>query len=137
MVVQLCHEVRTLTMRHGLAYNTFGIGGNLRHPSKFCIFIIYIEGVKRADKRIAEIGVQDICYKKLVRSRLKWAGQWKEWEIKNKESRCSESGKGGVIDRDCKGRTPLVETWKDLRTRNMSNIAKELETVDREHSKRK
>ena len=45
-------------------------------------------GVKRADKRRVgemrvEVGVENSFNKKLLRSRLTWAGHGEEWEMKN------------------------------------------------------
>ena len=47
--------------------------------------------------------------KKLVRSRLRWAGLgWRDWEVKNRQREQMPRNSRGIVgeeDRDCDGRT--------------------------------
>ena len=71
-------------------------------------------GVKRAEKRRIDdlrvkVGVKE-SFKKMVRSRLKLAGLYKEWEIRNwQRDQMPRKWRGKIDEEDseCDGRTAL------------------------------
>ena len=80
-----------------------------------------IAGVKRANKRrmdevTVETGVKESFKKKLVWTRLIWAGHVErigDEKFAKRGDAQNVEGKGGVEEGECDGRTALREIWKE------------------------